>query len=276
VAELRRMRPLLGTFVEIGITQPIDNEVANAVLTRAFGVIELLQALLSFQNPDSELSQLNRSAAPLLLHPLTVLTLRLARGMTHASGGLFNCTVGGLLIAAGVLPNHADHLPLQSGNADDIAINGRLVRLRRPVQITVDGIAKGLAVDLAARAMRSAGISAGWINAGGDLLAFGTTALRVQRRELNGRFAPLGMLRNGAIASSAVNATPNPRFPGHIVNVHGTAPAAGVWSVHAASAWRADALTKVAALTPSHHRAARIHKLGGTLMSAPSSTSSAA
>ncbi|RDV24218.1 hypothetical protein DXV75_15440 [Alteromonas aestuariivivens] len=37
--------------------------------------------------------------------------------------------------------------------------------LRRPVLITLDGIAKGYAVDLGVRALKLAGIKAGWINA---------------------------------------------------------------------------------------------------------------
>lgn len=263
---LRRMRPLLGTFVEIGIAQHLAADCANAAMNRAFAAIEQMQHLLSFQNPASELSRLNRAGAPLAVHPWTALALRLARAMTLASGGLFNCTLGGAMIRAGVLPNHASRPPLPIGNAADMAVRGWQAQLLRPVQITLDGIAKGLAADLAARALRDAGIAAGWINAGGDLLAFGATSISVHRRELNGALTPLGPLHQGAIASSAVTPQPDPRFPGHIIAGEGLTPAAGVWSVRAASAWRADALTKVAALAPPRERATLIARLGGRLL----------
>jgi FAD:protein FMN transferase len=260
------MRPQLGTFVEICAMADTGRAVQVAI-DNAFNSIGQIERLLSFQNSESELSQLNRSGGrPLTLHPWTVRVLRLARAMTRDSAGLFNCTVGGSLIHAGVLPNHAQTLPLASGNADDIEITGRCVRLRRPVQITLDGIAKGFAVDLAARALRMAGIANGWINAGGDLLAFGTAAIPVQRREVDGCLAPLGILRNGAIATSTVAMQRDPRFPGYIVSSDAARPASGIWTVHARYAWRADALTKVAALAPSTQCAWLLGRFRGELV----------
>ena len=59
MAEARRMRPLLGTYVEIGAVGA-DASTQRA-LNEAFSVIEAIQASLSFQDPDSELSRLNRA-----------------------------------------------------------------------------------------------------------------------------------------------------------------------------------------------------------------------
>lgn len=267
MAELRRMRPLLGTFVEIGVEADNCPRDSQAAISHAFSAIENIERLLSFQRPDSELSRLNRAAGTALaLTPLTMRVLRLARAMTRASAGLFNCTLGGSLIRAGVLPNHCAALPLPSGDADDIELRGNYARLRRPIQLSVDGIAKGFAVDLAVQVLRRAGFGSGWVNAGGDLRAFGNCAVPVQRREADGTLAPLGILSNGAIASSAAATVQDSRFPGLIMASDGGRPLPGTWSVYARRAWRADALTKVAALAPSAERAALIGRLGGQLL----------
>ena len=260
----RRMRPLLGTFVEIGF-QAASGDQAAAL--GAFAAIEEVQRRLSFQDPDSELSTLNRCPGAFLrLSPLSIRVLRLARAMTLVSGGLFNCTLGGTLVRQGVLPDHDSAAMLDAGTASDIEIRGPEVRLKRPVRLTLDGIAKGYAVDLAIRALRRHGVAAGWVNAGGDLRVFGPLTLPVHRREADGALRYLGGLREAAIATSAVQPRQEPSFPGLIVNPAGGPVTAGVWSVLARYAWRADALTKVAALASEWARASLLSRLGGQLV----------
>jgi thiamine biosynthesis lipoprotein len=156
---------------------------------------------------------------------------------------------------------------LDSGTAGDIELEAGRARLARPVRVTVDGIAKGYAVDCAVNALRRSGVPAGWVNAGGDLRVFGTLVLPVSRRESDGALRPLGGLREAAIASSAVvQGRADRRFPGTILDAAGHRSAPGVWSVLARCAWRADALTKVAALAPDASREALLYRLGGRLL----------
>jgi thiamine biosynthesis lipoprotein len=262
---VRRMRPLLGTFVEIGLRSTAIDESA---MRAAFRAIEQVQRALSFQDPDSELSRLNRSPGRFVaLSPGALRVLRLARAMTSASGGLFDCTLGGLLVRRGVLPDHGGGELLDSGIAGDIELEGDRARLARPVRVTLDGIAKGYAVDCAVNALRHCGVQTGWVNAGGDLRAFGTLVLPVSRRESDGALRPLGGLREAAIASSAVgHGRADRRFPGTILDATGRRSAPGVWSVLARRAWRADTLTKVAALAPDTSREALLGRLGGRLV----------
>jgi thiamine biosynthesis lipoprotein len=178
---------------------------------------------------------------------------------------LFNCTLGGLLVRRGVLPDHGGE-SLESGSASDIAIERGGARLLRNVKITLDGIAKGYAVDRAVRVLRRAGAPAGWVNAGGDLRVFGALTLPVHRREADGTLTPLGGLREAAIASSAVHVGAEGRFPGTILSAGDGRPTPGVWSVLARQAWRADALTKVAALAPEASRQSALSRLGGRLV----------
>jgi FAD:protein FMN transferase len=132
--------------------------------------------------------------------------------------------------------------------------------------LTLDGIAKGFAVDLAVAALRRHGAKAGWINAGGDLRAFGDLVLPVSRREADGRLTPLGGLRGGALASSGTGLEESDRFPALLIGRGPGRLPRGVHSVLARSAWRADALTKVAAAAPARDRAARVRALGGCLI----------
>lgn len=268
MSEVRRLRPLLGTYVEIGARGA--PAVLDEAVSAAFAAIQEVHDLASFQSPASPLSQLNRQpGTPLLLPRPLVAVLRLARLMTARSGRLFNCTVGGALVQAGVLPDHGGPAALPCGDEHDLVIHGCAVCLRRPVRITLDGIAKGFAVDRAVRIMRARGVTAGWINAGGDLRAFGELSLPVQRREPDGRMLPLGWLRDAAVATSVRQRRPDPRFPGWLVADGDTAGAeheARAWTVLARQAWRADALTKVAALAPAATRQRLLESLGGHLL----------
>lgn len=259
----RRMRPALGTFVEIGC---IRSEGWEAATEAAFGAIAALHQRLSFHDVDSELSRLNAAGGQWVeLSASSRRVIAAAACMTQVSRGLFNCTVGGALVLRGLLPDHGHGDCVPVGSADDIAFAGRRVRLLRPVRITLDGIAKGWAVDRAVAALRAHDMRSGWVNAGGDLRAFGDVALPVSRRELDGRLADLGTLRCGALASSAALAQPDASLPGFIV---GGAPArnARVWSVAARFAYRADALTKIAANAPDDAREQILQRLGGRLV----------
>lgn len=261
MSPVRRLRPALGTFVEIGI----DAGPAS-VLDAGFAAIADAQARWSFQDPDSELSRLNRRPGERVdVGPGTLRLLAFARLLARASGGLFDPTVGGALVLRKVLPDHGGPAPLARGGPDDIELGRGWARLRRPVRVTLDGIAKGWAVDRAVGALRRAGAAGGWVNAGGDLRVFGTASLDVQRREADGSLRPLGSLRNGALATSRSGA-PDPDFPAVLLAPHAAPAQAGVWSVLAASAARADALTKVAAAAAASERGALLARLGGHLV----------
>ncbi|WP_238947599.1 FAD:protein FMN transferase [Caldimonas brevitalea] len=243
------MRPLLGTYVEVGArgSRPRLERAVEA----AFECLQRAHARWSFHDPDSELTRFNRSGTqPLALHPQTLRLLRIAHALMLRSGGRFNCTVGGLLVRRGVLPDHGgDYIDV--GEAGDLELGAAGARLRRPLRLTLDGIAKGYAVDLAVGTLKRQGARAGWVNAGGDLRVFGDLALPVHRREPDGRMQALGILREAAVATSQRKAggLGDDRCPGCIVAPPDlrAADAAGVWTVLARSAWRADALTKVAA-----------------------------
>lgn len=265
----KRMRPLLGTFVEIGCNQS-DKNAENAVAA-AFDIVEKLHQLLSFHETTSDLTRLNQAEGKAVeVNHHTLRVIKLAQGMTIASKGLFNCTLGGAMVQNKVLPDH-DLLVgggmdiLQSGVASDMQISGKKIQLKKSIKITLDGIAKGYAVDCAIATMKRCGIKAGWVNAGGDLRVYGDLVLPIQRREASGEYVELGGLQNAAIATSTVTAHYDETFPGKITSDIAT-PNIGTWSAMAHYAWRADALTKVAALTNVNERHEIVNRLGGRMV----------
>ena len=271
MTEIRRMRPLLGTFVEVGVDA--DGQAsAQAAIDAAFEAIAHVHRRLSFHEPDSDLTRLNRSRGEAVaLHPMSLRVLRLAKVMMKASGERFDVTIGGALVRRGALPDTTGGPLLEQGEADDLQLAGGTAALRRPVRITLDGIAKGYAVDLAVDALRSRGIQAGWVNAGGDLRAFGACQLPVQRREADRSLTTLGELRDAAIATSQSGgdqAPWNPDLPAIIVGQRHRVRQ-GVVSVLARRAWRADALTKVACLAADEERGPLLQRLGGLLVAPP-------
>lgn len=259
------MRPVLGTFVEIGADTGHSHANIEQAINAAFFVIQTIHDLLSFHELNSELTRLNQAHGAFInVHNHTIRVLRLARGMMISSEGLFNCTVGGMMVDSGVLPNHGGHAA-PSGRAGDIEIKNGQVKLNRNVKITLDGIAKGYAVDCAIAVMKRHGVASGWVNAGGDLRVYGNMTLPVQRRELDGSFTALGSLQNAALASSHVGVECDANFPGRIVGERAI-PALGIWSVMSHFAWRADALTKVASLANEHDRDDIVSQLGGKMV----------
>ncbi len=264
---LRRARPLLGTYVEIGTTDTSRSVVSlNSVIQQSFNIIGNVHDTLSFHQPDSELSRINGATMQWVeVSDLTCRVIKLAKVLGYLSNNRFNATVGGTLVKRGVLPLHSQQPYLQEGDSDDIEVNRRRVRLKRPVLLTLDGIAKGYAVDLALQNMQNAGLESGWVNAGGDLRVFGNYALPVQRRLANG-FETLHLC-NAAMASSQCNVAPSLRFPACVVTSQPqTDNPLQIISVKAKTAWRADALTKVAANCTPQCASEVVSQLGGTLI----------
>ena len=256
-----RARPLLGTLVEIAATGASQDRV-QAGIERAFQAVEMVHALMSYHAADSDISRINRCAfdRPVPVYEHTWRVLAAAREMAEASGGLFDITIAPTLTQLGFLPRHADFPRISGqGNWRHVALlPDNRVRLIRRLRIDVSGIAKGYAVDLAVRALMDSGMTAGRVNAGGDLCLFGDTAqtLHVRHPKTPGRIVPLIELRAGAAATSAGYYTQR-RHRGRMITplIHPrTREACGVErsvTVLAQDCMSADALTKVVHADPA-------------------------
>src|SRR5579872_4990811 len=94
-AEASRMRPAMGTLVQVDASGPA----AGRAIEAAFAAIDRVDRLMSFHDPQSELSRLNREAArlPQTVHPWTWAVLRRSWVIAEASAGLFDITIAPLL-----------------------------------------------------------------------------------------------------------------------------------------------------------------------------------
>src|ERR1043166_787718 len=182
---IRRARPLLGTFVEIAAAIADQCDV-DAAIEAAFDAVAKVHRLMSFHEPDSDISRLDREAST---HAVTVdawtyYVLESALDVHLRSKGLFDITVAPVLQNLGLLPLHGGKRPsptadMHAREAIELLSDCRVRFLDAGVTIDLGGIAKGFAVDCALAVLRAHGVSSGLVNAGGDLAGFGPTAYAV-------------------------------------------------------------------------------------------------
>jgi thiamine biosynthesis lipoprotein len=256
-AEIRRARPLLGTFVEIIAIGPEPSGL-EAAAEAAFAAIAKVHRLMSFHDPASDVSRLNRAAArgPVRVDASTWDVIAAAVDLNRRSHGSFDIAVAPLLQGAGLLP------PAAAGGTDDATpaggdaiemLAGHRIRFRGPgTRIDLGGIAKGFAVDRAIEALRARGVGAALVNAGGDLAAFGPSAWPIHLRDPRDPRETIGAIeiRDEALASTGGGFDPiaSPRVIGPAVfDPRASAPATAIAgaTVRAPSAMVADALTKL-------------------------------
>jgi len=204
---VHRTQPWLGTLVTLGV-QGASARQCDDFFRRAFAVIAAVHDLMSFHDPRSDVSRLNREAwrRPVAVDPRTLTVLRLARRISVASAGVFDITVASALVNSGFLPRPASATePDPNASWRDITLqkDGR-VRFRKPLWIDLGGIAKGFAVDAALLCRPRSRQTRISINAGGDLRVAGPgrteVLLNVAGQTL--RRVPLVALTNRALASS--------------------------------------------------------------------------
>jgi thiamine biosynthesis lipoprotein len=146
------------------------------------------EAALSRFLPTSELTRLNRSAGRAMeVSPLMLETVDAAIRAASTTGGAFDPTLGRQMAAIGYdrpfgLPSRVTVLGMPpegpGGGWREIAIDRARRTVSVPVGIALDfgGIAKGMAVDAAARLLGDAGVDAALVSAGGDMRVAGAGA----------------------------------------------------------------------------------------------------
>jgi FAD:protein FMN transferase len=213
---MRLARPLLGTFVEIAADDGASPE-TEAAIERAFGAIARVHRLMSFHDPDSDVSRLNReaSAGAVAVDRWTYQVLETALDLHRRSAGLFDITVAPILQVTGLLPDAGDDpspapMNTRAEEAIELLADNR-VRFRYPgVRIDLGGIAKGFAVDRAVEVLRNCGLERGLVNAGGDLAVFGPRPQTVFIRDPRHPRRLMGSVeaKNEALASTGARFDP--------------------------------------------------------------------
>lgn len=206
LSEVRRARPLLGTFVEI--TAGGNNEARlHRAIDHAFDTVERVHRLMSFHDPASDVSRVNREGfhKGVTVHPWTWQVLQAAREFARESEGTFDVSVAPLLTKWNYLPRRAYSFDKTATWRDIFLRRNYVVFCRRPVVVDLGGIAKGFAVDKAVAALKAYGVPCGLVNAGGDLRAFGLHPYPVEIRHPDAGSESIAhlQLRAGALATSA-------------------------------------------------------------------------
>jgi thiamine biosynthesis lipoprotein len=164
----------MGTVVSIEVDAP------EPVVERAFGWFREVEAHCSRFDAASELRQLaigkTTAASPILFE-----AVRFALLVAEETDGAFDPTVGGRMAARGFNRHYVTRQTSPAPDSDkasfrdvEIDTDQRTILLRRPLTLDLGAVAKGLAVDAAARELQPFRNFA--IDAGGDLYFGGCNA----------------------------------------------------------------------------------------------------
>lgn len=248
---LERATPVFGSLASV-CAQGCDRRNVALAVSAAFDALRHVHGLMSFHEPTSELSRVNREACvrdvEVSRHTLSVLAR--ARRVSEVSGGVFDPTIAPLAVAAGHLPRPPgapDPDPEASWRDVRLDTRAKTVSFARPLWLDLGGIAKGYAVDLAVTVLRRRGMTQGSVNAGGDLRVFGPRSEVVLLDRSRGRDPPdrAVRLRNASLAGSGGPADSPPQLAGHFDGRSRCAAPASFAVVMARRCVYADALTKV-------------------------------
>jgi FAD:protein FMN transferase len=251
--EIRRCRPLLGTFVEITACGR-DERLLVRGIEGGFDAIERVNRLMSFHDPLSDVSRMNRDAFPkgVNVHPWTWQVMKASKRFADESLGTFDITVAPWLTKWNYLPRRRYQFGPTASSRDIFLRRNYEVFFRRELIVDLGGIAKGFAIDRAVDALKENGIGCGIVNAGGDLRTFGSASQLIHLRHPMDpiRVAGAVRLRERAMATSGIYFERR-KYRGKYVGplLDGRTGQAGreliSVSVAAAECMAADALTKV-------------------------------
>src|SRR3954467_13242669 len=103
--EVRRCRPLLGTFVEIVAFGTEAGDLEHAAGSASLAIAQV-HRLMSFHEPESDVSRMNRDAwhKAVRIHPWTWRVLKSAQEFARTSDGIFDVTIAGRLVKWDYLP----------------------------------------------------------------------------------------------------------------------------------------------------------------------------
>jgi thiamine biosynthesis lipoprotein len=241
-----RLRPALGTLVDVRVEGLPEPEALRAI-NSAFAEVAQIHRLMSFHEPDSDLSRVHRArvGTRVSVDARTRQVLACALRIAQESNGCFDPTIAAEQVVRGYLPApDSAFTPDPVANWRDIELDEDGVRLRKPLWIDLGGIAKGYAVDRAVAVLLDARAEQACVNAGGDLRVAGVRAERVHVRGARGAIVAAVELSDAAIASSTSALAG--AIPAHVDGADRRAIAGGTTvSIVAPNCMLADALTKV-------------------------------
>lgn len=257
----------MGTVVTIQVVGHGETEARRTervlAVARAAAWFESIEKCCSRFDPASELRQLTeRAGTAVHVSPMLYEAVRFALAMAEDTDGAFDPTVGRRMEELGFDRHHrtGEASPSRLASSDgvswrDIALDveAKTVTLRKPLVLDLGAVAKGLAVDIAARELQEFGNFA--IDAGGDLYLGGYNAdeepwsVGIRHPRADGLFETLHV-SDAAVCTSGDYERASPVDPGahHILDARSGESATDLASVTvvAQSAMVADAFATAA------------------------------
>jgi len=210
---LSETREPMGTIVTITVAGA-EPERARAAIEAAYAEIEAVEDALGTYRPESERSRLNGEGS-LEAGPALLEVTRRALEFWRLSDGAFDPTVLPVLELfartfeeRGAPPSDEElQAALALVGASRVVIEGSRITLAPGAKLTLDGLAKGYAIDRAIDVLREAGVPGALVDAGGDVRVFGSREGRPWRVALQNPRDPADYLavlelEEGAVATS--------------------------------------------------------------------------
>lgn len=185
---VRRQIPVMGTVAEIAVRHP-DETWAQRAMDAAFAELRRVDVTMSRFRADSDVGRTNRAAGREAVAVCDDTAEVLASSLTWArvSDGRFDPCLGRVselwhVGSRGAPPSDAElQLVGRGGHYLELEVERtgsvpRALLHASDAAVDLGGIGKGYGVDLAARALRDAGVFHALVNVGGDLVAMGTDA----------------------------------------------------------------------------------------------------
>jgi thiamine biosynthesis lipoprotein len=171
----------MDTIVTATVVSECPAAEVEPVLQRALGWFGEVERVCTRFDPASELMRLCAATGrPIEVSPLLFEAVRFSLHVAAISGGAFDPTVGAAQARRGFDRNYmtGEHIGVSTAGNDasyrDLVLNAkdRTVELRRPLIIDLGAVAKGMAIDLAAKEL-AAEFDAFSTDAGGDVFVQG-------------------------------------------------------------------------------------------------------
>jgi thiamine biosynthesis lipoprotein len=264
--EALRTVPLMGTFVTIHVVGHAEDSaqtMRNQALDRAFEWFGRVEECCTRFDPQSEVMQLaNQVGVPVHVSTILYEAVQFALAVAAESDGAFDPTVGYAMEERGFNREYRTGQMVRTALDSNRAVSYRHVRmdphrktitLLRPLIIDLGAVAKGLAVDLAARELQPFKNFA--INAGGDLYLGGCNptgepwSIGVRHPRRNDELIDSLRISNRAVCTSGDYERPSSKDDGHHIldpRTASSANAAASVTVIAPTAMLADALATAA------------------------------
>jgi FAD:protein FMN transferase len=185
---LRRTVPLMGTFVTIEVvgSAPLrcpDPTETNDAINRAFDWFHRVERCCTRFDPQSEVMQIaSRAGVAVPVSAILFEAVQFALAVAVETGGAFDPTVGYAMETRGFNREYRTGqlvrtaMPAGAVNYRDVRLDDaeKTITLLRPLILDLGAVAKGLAIDLAARELQTFANFA--VDAGGDLYLAGSNA----------------------------------------------------------------------------------------------------